>query len=191
MNYIDCFKKGGKTTDYDLWTGIQNLLGVDDEQMNELLQIGINKYGSEDNLISAIKEATKNINESSTEEDVKAAVVSVFSTGSEMFKCGGKMRGLVDRMSKGAKSKCGCNGITIKQTGGAIEEPTLSRKQAKQLAQQNKGFSGQQYNMAYQNAINALKKNSDLRGKELRNAARVMVAGNKPQSPVLSPPPSP
>ena len=292
MNIIEFFAKGGKTTDYDILTGIQNILGVDDNQMNELLQIGINKYGSEDGLISAIKEATKNINEASTEEDLKAAITSVFSTG--MFKCGGKMQSLVDRMSKGGKSGCGCkkkikkgrygipngiqyyneNGVPVelnqqttrpgrmlyseepsakgmsnlmfnqlnknipgglnlpieynvfthsmlddpersvgiqplrgferdrfqqlknqwqpkKQDGGSIDEPAynvqLSRKQAKQLAKKNKGFNSSQYNTAYWNAKNALRENSDFRGKDLKNAARVMASGLTTQRPQFGP----
>lgn len=36
MNYINFFAKGGKTKGSDIIKGIQNILGVDDEQMAQL-----------------------------------------------------------------------------------------------------------------------------------------------------------
>lgn len=117
MTIIEFFAKGGKTKDVDLIKGIQKLLGVDDIQMQELWQIGLNKYGSEEGIADALNKATQDLNETSSQEEIKNAIASVFSNGSEMFKCGGKMEYLLSKFGNGGSMDCGCN---KKQEGGYI-----------------------------------------------------------------------
>ena len=114
------FAKGGKTKGTDIIKGIQKILGVDDNQMAELWQVGINKYGSEEGIAQALNEATKGLTPQSSPDEVKAAVATVFSTGSEMFKCGGKLQKLAKRFAKGSSIDCGCNGTKLKQNGGLL-----------------------------------------------------------------------
>ena len=122
MNYTQMFANGGKTNDQELIRGIQKILGVDDTQMEQLLQIGINKYGSLEGIGQALNEATQGLTQNSTPEEIQAAVASVFATNadSQMFKCGGKLQQLVSRFGKGgiAECGCGCGGVKLKQEGG-------------------------------------------------------------------------
>ena len=53
----------------------------------------------------------------------------------------------------------------------------LTRREARQQAKQNRGYNRGQFQLAMVNAKNALRDNSDLRGRELRQTARRMVAG--------------
>lgn len=53
----------------------------------------------------------------------------------------------------------------------------LTRREARQQAKQNRGYNRGQFQLAMANAKNALRRNSDLRGRELRQTARRMVAG--------------
>lgn len=62
-----------------------------------------------------------------------------------------------------------------KQEGGE-----LTRKQARILSEHNKGFNRGQFQLAMANADAALRANTDLRGRELRQAKRRMVAGITP-----------
>lgn len=62
-----------------------------------------------------------------------------------------------------------------KQEGGE-----LTRKQARILSGHNKGFNRGQFQLAMANADAALRANTDLRGRELRQAKRRMVAGITP-----------
>lgn len=64
------------------------------------------------------------------------------------------------------------NGVPYKQEGGE-----LTRRQARQLAAQNKGFNGAQFDLAMTNVKDALRANSDLRGRALRQRAREIVSG--------------
>lgn len=57
----------------------------------------------------------------------------------------------------------------------------LTRREARQQAKQNRGYNRGQFQLAMANAKNALRNNSDLRGRELRQTARRMVAG-EPQT---------
>lgn len=59
-----------------------------------------------------------------------------------------------------------------KQEGGE-----LTRKQARILSRHNKGFNRGQFQLAMANADAALRANTDLRGRDLRQAKRRMVAG--------------
>ena len=111
------FEKGGKSekaTDIDIIKGIQNLLGANDEEMEQLLQAGIKKYGSIGKIGEAIQESVSNLPQGYSYEDVANAVMQVFSPEeSQMFKCGGKMQQLVSKHSKGNKVDCGCGGTKI------------------------------------------------------------------------------
>ena len=53
----------------------------------------------------------------------------------------------------------------------------LTRREARQQAKQNRGYNRGQFQLAIANTKNALRDNSDLRGRELRQTARRMVAG--------------
>lgn len=53
----------------------------------------------------------------------------------------------------------------------------LTRREARQQARQNRGYNRGQFQLAMATAKNALRDNTDLRGKELRQTARRMVAG--------------
>ena len=53
----------------------------------------------------------------------------------------------------------------------------LTRREARQQAKQNRGYNRGQFQLAMANAKNTLRDNSDLRGRELRQTARRMVAG--------------
>lgn len=121
MNIINIFANGGKSKQQkgkELIKGIQNLLGItDDQEMLNLWQSGIEKYGSEEGLYEAIGQATSNLNENSSQEELQAAIASVFSQESQMFKCGGKLQQLVSRFAKGGPVDCGCGGIKFDRGG--------------------------------------------------------------------------
>lgn len=53
----------------------------------------------------------------------------------------------------------------------------LTRREARQQAKQNRGYNRGQFQTAMVNAKDALRRNSDLRGRNLRQTARRMVAG--------------
>ena len=53
----------------------------------------------------------------------------------------------------------------------------LTRREARRQTKQNRGYNRGQFQLAMANAKNALRDNSDLRGRELRQTARRMVAG--------------
>ena len=53
----------------------------------------------------------------------------------------------------------------------------LTRREARKQAKQNRGYNRGQFQTAMVNAKDALRRNSDLRGRELRQTARRMVAG--------------
>ena len=70
-----------------------------------------------------------------------------------------------------------------KEDGGVIKGLDglhLSRKQARELSGLNKGYDRGQFQLAMANADAALRDNTDLRGRELRQAKRIMVSGINP-----------
>ena len=70
-----------------------------------------------------------------------------------------------------------------KEDGGIImglDGLRLSRKQARELSALNNGYNRGQFQLAMANADAALRNNTDLRGRELRQAKRAMVAGITP-----------
>ena len=64
----------------------------------------------------------------------------------------------------------------------------LTRREARQQAKQNRGYNRGQFQTAMGNAKDALRRNSDLRGRELRQTARRMVAGTGEYSQSSLPP---
>ena len=64
----------------------------------------------------------------------------------------------------------------------------LTRREARQQAKQNRGYNRGQFQLAMANAKNALRDNSDLRGRELRQTARRVVAGTGEYSQSSLPP---
>lgn len=66
------------------------------------------------------------------------------------------------------------NSIPVAQEGG--ETPSLTRREAREQAAANRGFSRGQFQIAMANAKNALR-GAGLRGRDLRQQARQMVAG--------------
>ena len=105
-------------------------------------------------------------------------------TQSQMFKKGGKLGQLVEKAKKGKKMCCKKKEVLQKgmvnkvaekmQNGG--ETPSLTRREAREQAAANRGFSRGQFQMAMANAKNALR-GAGLRGRDLRQQARQMVAG--------------
>ena len=71
--------------------------------------------------------------------------------------------------------------IPMQQDGGEVTETSngvrLTRRQAMDLSKQNKGYNNNQYITAYYNALDSLRRNSTLRGRDLRNQARIMASG--------------
>lgn len=108
-----------------------------------------------------------------------------FMNETGLFREGGKMNAFVEKFKCGGKSPK--KKTSKKQTGGEVE---LTRRQARDLSKQNKGYDNGDFRMAYQNAKNALANNTDLTGRERRMAARRMVSGindNAPATPTLKP----
>lgn len=64
----------------------------------------------------------------------------------------------------------------------------LTRREARKQAKQNRGYNRGQFQTAMVNAKDALRNNSDLRGRELRQTARRMVAGTGEYSQSSLPP---
>ena len=107
---------------------------------------------------------------------------------SQMFKKGGKLGRLVEKAKKGKKMCCKkkailqggmVNKVTEKMQEGG-EAPSLTRREAREQATANRGFSRGQFQMAMANAKNALR-GAGLRGRDLRQQARQMVAGQHAQ----------
>ena len=109
---------------------------------------------------------------------------------SQMFKKGGKLNQLVEKAKKGKKMCCKKKEVLQKgmvnkvaekmQDGG--ETPSLTRREAREQAAANRGFSRGQFQLAKKKKKNALR-GAGLRGRNLRQQARQMVAG-QPTQPV-------
>ena len=89
---------------------------------------------------------------------------------------------------KGGKTYAEC-----KKCGGTVDKAEsgvkLTKKQTKKLAAENKGITGSNFAIAYQNAKNGLRQQG-LRGNELRDRARIMVSGiSTPSAPLITPKP--
>lgn len=106
------------------------------------------------------------------------------SANSQMFKKGGKLAAFVSKYGKGGEMCCKkkailqdgmVNKVAEKMQYGG-ETPLLTRREAREQAAANRGFSRGQFQIAIANAKNALRK-AGLRGRDLRQQARQMVAG--------------
>lgn len=187
MSIIDYLQQGGKASAKDIITGLANILGIQLEEMAQLWEAGVQKYGSEEALSDALDIAVEGIEDPQSPE-FKDAVASVFTEETQLYKQGGKLDQLVSRFAKGGNVDCGCGGKKLKcggkpkkkEEGGIVkaqEGIALTRRQARDLAKLNKGFNNQQFGVGYTNAKAMLRNNTDLKGKELRNQARLIVSG--------------
>lgn len=174
MNYLDYFAKGGKTKNTNIIKGIQNILGVDEDQMSELWQIGLNKYGSEEGIAQALDEATKGLTEQSQPEDVKNAILSVFTMDSEMFKCGGKLQKLAQRFAKGGNIGCGCSGIKVGAEGFRLPKRPRLRKapDAGRATERRVGLGYDENNMPY------VYEDASIGGNSTNTAASIVQPGD-------------
>ena len=137
----------------------------------EIYQQAFKEAGADfpDELVSAIKsDPNKAVELVTTNKDLKQAVIGIFQQNKEaimqymqkqtsMFKEGGKF----DYLQK-------------LQNGG------LTRREALEAAQKNKGYNKKQARLAYQNAKLGLKAQG-YKGKEMREAARNIIAGQQAQ----------
>lgn len=189
MSIIDYLQQGGKASAKDIITGLANILGIQLEEMAQLWEAGVQKYGSEEALSDALDTAVEGIEDPQSPE-FKDAVASVFTEETQLYKQGGKLDQLVSRFAKGGNIDCGCGGKKLKcggkpkkkEEGGIVkaqEGVALTRRQARDLAKLNRGFNNQQFGVGYANAKAMLRNNTDLKGKELRNKARLIVSGVK------------
>lgn len=90
----------------------------------------------------------------------------------------GYFENIVDRVN----NRFDQNGVPIKQEGGE-----LTRSRARRLAVTNKGYNNAQFNTAFANAMNALRRDG-LRGKDLRARALAMASGYSDQTPTVETP---
>lgn len=99
-----------------------------------------------------------------------------------LFKNGGKLEYILYLKNGGCPS---CNkpkitkaqdGLKYEQSNDISKGPKIRNSKAKKIAK-SKGQSGQDYRTAKNNAKSALRENTDLRGRDRRQAARRMAAG--------------
>ena len=130
MSVIDYLKKGGKTSAGEMIAGLADTLEIPQEEMLQLWELGVQKYGSEEALGEALDDAVRSI-ENPSPEEVKQAVASVFigKEGETMFaKQGGKLLQLVNRFAKGGTMNCGC-GNKLKCGGKAKKGSKIVKDQ--------------------------------------------------------------
>ena len=132
MNYIEYFKKGGKSSQAEdlaqkIFTAAKALqipAEVVDAKLTELVNAG------DQDTMAALQESVDSfISSNGQDQEAAQAIVSVFQSeqSSAMFKCGGKLQQLTDKFAKGGKSKCGCGGIKL-DTGGDIKDKVKYKK---------------------------------------------------------------
>lgn len=81
------------------------------------------------------------------------------------------------------------NFVQSEEDGGVVmglDGLRLSRKQARELSGLNKGYNHEQFQSAMANADAALRNNTELRGRDLRQAKRMMVSGITPMERVVT-----
>lgn len=136
-----------------------------------------------------IVQALNQMSESDEGQQMLSQLINTFqqakqSADSQMFKKGGKLAIFVSKYGKGGEMCCKkkailqggmVNKISEKMQDGG-ETPSLTRREAREQAATNRGFSRGQFQMAMANAKNALR-GTGLRGRDLRQQARQMVAG--------------
>ena len=136
-----------------------------------------------------IVQALNQMSESDEGQQMLSQLINTFqqakqSADSQMFKKGGKLAAFVSKYGKGGEMCCKkkailqggmVNKVTEKMQDGG-ETPSLTRREAREQAATNRGFSRGQFQMAMANAKNALR-GAGLRGRNLRQQARQIVAG--------------
>ena len=136
-----------------------------------------------------IVQALNQMSESDEGQQTLSQLINTFqqakqSANSQMFKKGGKLAAFVSKYGKGGEMCCKkkailqdgmVNKVAEKMQYGG-ETPLLTRREAREQAAANRGFSRGQFQIAIANAKNALRK-AGLRGRDLRQQARQMVAG--------------
>ena len=136
-----------------------------------------------------IVQALNQMSESDEGQQMLSQLINTFqqakqSADSQMFKKGGKLAAFVSKYGKGGEMCCKkkailqggmVNKVAEKMQDGG-ETPSLTRREAREQAAANRGFSRGQFQIAMANAKNALR-GAGLRGRDLRQQARQMVAG--------------
>lgn len=136
-----------------------------------------------------IVQALNQMSESDEGQQMLSQLINIFqqakqSADSQMFKKGGKLAAFVSKYGKGGEMCCKkkailqggmVNKVAEKMQDGG-ETPSLTRREAREQAAANRGFSRGQFQMAMANAKNALRE-AGLRGRDLSQQARQMVAG--------------
>lgn len=136
-----------------------------------------------------IVQALNQMSESDEGQQILSQLINTFqqakqSADSQMFKKGGKLAAFVSKYGKGGEMCCKkkailqggmVNKVAEKMQDGG-ETPSLTRREARKQAATNRGFSRGQFQMAMANAKNALR-GAGLRGRDLRQQARQIVAG--------------
>ena len=129
------------------------------------------------------------MSESDEGQQILSQLINTFqqakqSADSQIFKKGGKLAAFVSKYGKGGEMCCKkkailqggmVNKVAEKMQDGG-ETPSLTRREARKQAATNRGFSRGQFQMAMANAKNALR-GAGLRGRDLRQQARQIVAG--------------
>lgn len=140
-----------------------------------------------------IVQALNQMSESDEGQQMLSQLINTFqqakqSADSQMFKKGGKLAAFVSKYGKGGEMCCKkkailqggmVNKVAEKMQDGG-ETPLLTRREAREQAAANRGFSRGQFQIAIANAKNALR-GAGLRGRDLRQQARQMVAGQPVQ----------
>lgn len=136
-----------------------------------------------------IVQALNQMSESDEGQQMLSQLINTFqqakqSANSQMFKKGGKLAAFVSKYGRGGEMCCKkkailqggmANKVAEKMQDGG-ETPSLTRREAREQAAANRGFSRGQFQIAMANAKNALR-GAGLRGRDLRQQARQMVAG--------------
>ena len=136
-----------------------------------------------------IVQALNQMSESDEGQQILSQLINTFqqakqSADSQIFKKGGKLAAFVSKYGKGGEMCCKkkailqggmVNKVAEKMQDGG-ETPSLTRREARKQAATNRGFSRGQFQMAMANAKNALR-GAGLRGRDLRQQARQIVAG--------------
>ena len=152
------------------------------------------KDATPDQIIQALNQ----MSESDEGQQMLSQLINTFqqakqSADSQMFKKGGKLAAFVSKYGKGGEICCKkkailqggmVNKVAEKMQNGG-ETPSLTRREAREQAAANRGYSRGQFQIAIANAKNALR-GAGLRGRDLRQQARQMVAGQPVETEFVS-----
>lgn len=187
-NQMKQFQEGGEVPSNDqqqqlfvsIITDMANVLGVEPSQ--ELAEAVMTAFENNDDSQGLITLFTQ----------IKDKRMS--ETG--LFREGGKMNAFVSKFKCGGKAK---NKTSKKQEGGEVElttnydytnGPDLTRRQARKIAEVNKGADRADFRKGMQNARRHFD-DRGLRGADKRNAARRLVAGLETANRTFTPPVAP